>query len=269
MGVRCGCMRERCGCAGGFARLPRHEEARVVAARRVGRAPGPTTTPSFAIPEEWASRGTRLPKWTRPCSRIAFGALLGGGETRGIDPSRDQGVRAPGDGVGDGTRPATPVLPPLAAPERDRGRHPRKGECILRARGTRTSSSSSPGSFLLPRARDPRGAAEPRTNADSSTQPDASGSLYIHDLALVGGRLYANAVGLNAVVDLSEPDGFERSGGHGASRRRGSEVRPQLSSAQLDMPRETTSPRGYFAASAASPRAGARDTSTSRSTGAA
>jgi len=34
------------------------------------------------------------------------------------------------------------------------------------------------------------------------------GSLYVHDLALVGGRLHANAVGLNAVIDLSEPDGF-------------------------------------------------------------
>jgi uncharacterized protein (TIGR03032 family) len=37
------------------------------------------------------------------------------------------------------------------------------------------------------------------------------GSLYIHDLAIVGGQLYANAVGHNAVVRLPEGNCFERS----------------------------------------------------------
>jgi uncharacterized protein (TIGR03032 family) len=36
------------------------------------------------------------------------------------------------------------------------------------------------------------------------------GSLYIHDLALVGGQLHANAVGHNAVVRLAEGNRFER-----------------------------------------------------------
>jgi uncharacterized protein (TIGR03032 family) len=35
------------------------------------------------------------------------------------------------------------------------------------------------------------------------------GCLYTHDLALIGGQLYANAVGLNAVVRLPEAGGFE------------------------------------------------------------
>ncbi len=35
------------------------------------------------------------------------------------------------------------------------------------------------------------------------------GCLYLHDLALVGGELYANAVGLNAVVRLPREGGFE------------------------------------------------------------
>src|SRR5581483_7375199 len=34
------------------------------------------------------------------------------------------------------------------------------------------------------------------------------GSLYMHDLAFVGGELHANAVGLNAVVRLTGPDGW-------------------------------------------------------------
>ncbi|MCA1557103.1 MAG: TIGR03032 family protein [Acidobacteria bacterium] len=36
------------------------------------------------------------------------------------------------------------------------------------------------------------------------------GSLYIHDLALIGGELYANAVGQNAVVRLDESGAFKR-----------------------------------------------------------
>jgi uncharacterized protein (TIGR03032 family) len=34
------------------------------------------------------------------------------------------------------------------------------------------------------------------------------GGLYIHDLAFIGGRLHANAVGMNAVVELPETGGF-------------------------------------------------------------
>lgn len=36
------------------------------------------------------------------------------------------------------------------------------------------------------------------------------GSLYMHDLALIGGRLYANAVGHNAVVRLDDQRAYER-----------------------------------------------------------
>ena len=36
------------------------------------------------------------------------------------------------------------------------------------------------------------------------------GSLYLHDLALIGGKLHANAVGQNAVVRLGDDGGYER-----------------------------------------------------------
>lgn len=36
------------------------------------------------------------------------------------------------------------------------------------------------------------------------------GSIYLHDLAIVGGKLYGNAVGQNAVVELPERGGFRR-----------------------------------------------------------
>ncbi|HEY6929988.1 MAG TPA: DUF4915 domain-containing protein, partial [Thermoanaerobaculia bacterium] len=36
------------------------------------------------------------------------------------------------------------------------------------------------------------------------------GSLYLHDLAIIGGKLYGNAVGQNAVVSLDERDGYRR-----------------------------------------------------------
>src|SRR5262249_9277914 len=39
--------------------------------------------------------------------------------------------------------------------------------------------------------------------------PYLPGCLYLHDLALIGGELYANAVGLNAVVRLPREGGFE------------------------------------------------------------
>src|SRR6185369_4503373 len=35
------------------------------------------------------------------------------------------------------------------------------------------------------------------------------GCLYLHDLALIGGELYGNAVGLNAVVRFDQQGGFE------------------------------------------------------------
>src|SRR5215471_4713099 len=36
------------------------------------------------------------------------------------------------------------------------------------------------------------------------------GSLYLHDLAIIGGKLHGNAVGQNAVVALEEKDGYRR-----------------------------------------------------------
>ncbi|HEX7253081.1 MAG TPA: DUF4915 domain-containing protein [Thermoanaerobaculia bacterium] len=36
------------------------------------------------------------------------------------------------------------------------------------------------------------------------------GSLYLHDLAIIGGKLYGNAVGQNAVVSLDERSGYRR-----------------------------------------------------------
>src|SRR5262249_33796173 len=35
------------------------------------------------------------------------------------------------------------------------------------------------------------------------------GCLYMHDIALIGGKLYANAVGLNAIVELKDGGRFE------------------------------------------------------------
>ena len=66
-----------------------------------------------------------------------------------------------------------------------------------------------PLSSVLPRAdaKIPLHPGSPLMPATSAYYP---GSLYIHDLALVGGRLYANAVGHNAVARLLDGNGFER-----------------------------------------------------------
>ena len=44
--------------------------------------------------------------------------------------------------------------------------------------------------------------------ADSGGRRYLPGCLYLHDLAILGGRLLANAVALNAVVELPEAGGF-------------------------------------------------------------
>ena len=51
---------------------------------------------------------------------------------------------------------------------------------------------------------------DPGTPLMPSTAAYYPGSLYIHDLAIVGGRLHANAVGHNAVVRLADGNCFER-----------------------------------------------------------
>lgn len=66
-----------------------------------------------------------------------------------------------------------------------------------------------PADGLMPRA-DVRGAtldSRPLMPVRSRFYP---GSLYIHDLALVGDALYSNAVGQNSVVKLKEAGGFDR-----------------------------------------------------------
>jgi len=59
------------------------------------------------------------------------------------------------------------------------------------------------------RARDGAPATEPLAGALVPVRCRyLPGALYIHDLALVGGRLHANAVALNAVVELPPEGGF-------------------------------------------------------------
>ncbi len=89
--------------------------------------------------------------------------------------------------------------------------HP-SGLVVDRARGglTRIASTRNPNQvFTLAPAGETDGARGP----DQPLMPLATtfypGSLYLHDLALVGHRLHANAVGQNAVVELS-PDGAYR-----------------------------------------------------------
>jgi uncharacterized protein (TIGR03032 family) len=59
-----------------------------------------------------------------------------------------------------------------------------------------------------------RGDVDPPDVADRPLMPVRStihpGALYIHDLAYIGGALYANSVGQNAIVRLSESAGHER-----------------------------------------------------------
>jgi uncharacterized protein (TIGR03032 family) len=104
-------------------------------------------------------------------------------------------------------------------------RSPRAGDAVsgepLTA-GPGSRSKGSPTQARSPRAGDAV-SGEPvlqRADAKTSAHPGSPlmpatcayypGSLYIHDLALVGGKLYANAVGHNAVVRLSDGNGFER-----------------------------------------------------------
>jgi uncharacterized protein (TIGR03032 family) len=66
-----------------------------------------------------------------------------------------------------------------------------------------------PMSSLLDRSdvKIPRDPGSPLMPAIAAHYP---GSLYIHDLAMLGSRLHANAVGHNAVIRLEEGNGFER-----------------------------------------------------------
>jgi uncharacterized protein (TIGR03032 family) len=58
--------------------------------------------------------------------------------------------------------------------------------------------------------RDVKLPAEPGTPLMPASAAYYPGSLYIHDLAMIGNRVYANAVGHNAVVRLSDRNRFER-----------------------------------------------------------
>ena len=92
--------------------------------------------------------------------------------------------------------------------------HP-NGIAVDRARGLVHLASTrnpnlvydlAPCAALVPRAGD--GDPEPESVLLPVRARFLPGCLYIHDLALVGGRLHANAVALNAVAELPEPGGF-------------------------------------------------------------
>ena len=55
--------------------------------------------------------------------------------------------------------------------------------------------------------------AQPNPEVHGTLVPSGArylpGALYLHDLALVGGALHANAVGMNAIVELPEAGGFK------------------------------------------------------------
>jgi uncharacterized protein (TIGR03032 family) len=81
------------------------------------------------------------------------------------------------------------------------------------------------------------------------------GSLYLHDLALVGGSLHGTAVGENAVVRLSGESGYERRWWPQSIERRG---RPDFGRNYLQLNSIAAGPtlaRSYFAASAERPSA--------------
>jgi uncharacterized protein (TIGR03032 family) len=78
------------------------------------------------------------------------------------------------------------------------------------------------------------------------------GCLYLHDLALIGGRLHGNAVGLNAVVELDVPGGFQVAWWPRAENQRGPRLDGnylQLNSIAAGQSLNTS----YFSASAAAP----------------
>lgn len=80
------------------------------------------------------------------------------------------------------------------------------------------------------------------------------GCLYLHDLARVGGRLYGNAVGLNAVVELEGPEGFRVAWWPRAIEDR--KGRPRLGRNYLQLnsiAAGTSLETSFFSASAATP----------------
>lgn len=96
--------------------------------------------------------------------------------------------------------------------------HP-SGLAVDRARSTVfVASTRNPNQLLVLRpfvrclARDDAEAPSPRLRGTLAPVRSAffPGCLYMHDLALIGGRLHANAVGQNAVVRLGEDGRFER-----------------------------------------------------------
>jgi uncharacterized protein (TIGR03032 family) len=95
--------------------------------------------------------------------------------------------------------------------------HP-SGVAVDRRRGlVHIASTRNPNQiydFAPVRALEPRLDAAPVRLAGRPLVPVRSrfypGSLYMHDLALIGGRLYANAVGQNAVVRLPDAGGYAR-----------------------------------------------------------
>jgi uncharacterized protein (TIGR03032 family) len=103
------------------------------------------------------------------------------------------------------------------------------------------------------------------TRADTDLEPDAArplvpvasqfypGALYMHDLAFVGGRLHANAVGENAVVELEARGGWDRVWWPRSIEQDG---RPDFSRNHLQLNSIAAGPtlaRSFFSASAASP----------------
>jgi uncharacterized protein (TIGR03032 family) len=77
---------------------------------------------------------------------------------------------------------------------------------------------------LAERAARPGGGRPPRPLLLPAGSTFYPGSLYIHDLALVDGRLYANAVGRNAVVRLAPDGDYEPSWWPRCIERRGRPV---------------------------------------------
>jgi uncharacterized protein (TIGR03032 family) len=67
-----------------------------------------------------------------------------------------------------------------------------------------------PASALEPREDVPRSAALPERPLMPARSIFLPGALYLHDLALIGGRLHANAVGQNAVVEIDPAGDYRR-----------------------------------------------------------
>jgi hypothetical protein len=67
----------------------------------------------------------------------------------------------------------------------------------------------APCAGFLPHQKQPRGTSQEGLLLPVRTRY-LPGSLYLHDLAVIGGELYANAVGMNAIVRLPDAGGFKQ-----------------------------------------------------------